>query len=263
MSGGSLVPRGPVLLLGGTAEAREVAAELVSMDIRVVTALAGRVARPRLPEGEVRMGGFGGPDGLASWLREERAAAVVDATHPFAQRISASAVAAAETADVPHLRLERPGWTAGPSDHWHWADSLEHAAALVPGLGGRVFLTTGRQGLAAFADLADQWFLVRCVDPPDPPMPPYAVTLLDRGPYTVDSELTVMRCNRIDVLVTKDSGGTMTTAKLVAARRLGLPVVIVRRPPGPASERVETAAEAVRWILTLQQHEARRARGLC
>ncbi|WP_246222397.1 cobalt-precorrin-6A reductase [Phytoactinopolyspora limicola] len=243
-------PGGPVLVLGGTAEGREVAAELNVLGMRVVSSLAGRVSKPRLPVGEVRVGGFGGVDGLAEWLREQRAAAVVDATHPFAERISASAVTAAEQAGVPHLRLERPGWQAGPGDEWHWADSLTHAAELIARLGRRVFLTTGRQGLAAFARLDKQWFLIRCVDMPEPPMPLESLVVLDRGPYTVDKELTLMRRHRIDLLVTKDSGGTMTTAKLTAARRLGRPVVVVRRPPHPAADRVvETPAAAVRWVL--------------
>jgi precorrin-6A/cobalt-precorrin-6A reductase len=242
---------GPILVLGGTAEGREVAAELVVLGIRVVSSLAGRVSKPRMPEGEVRIGGFGGVEGLTEWLRAEGAVGIIDATHPFAERISASAVAAAEKAGVPHLRLERRGWRQGPGDDWHWAESVEHAAQIVSGLGERVFLTTGRQGLAAFADLTEQWFLIRCVDMPGPPMPPHAVVLLDRGPYTVDGELTLMRRNRIDVLVTKDSGGSMTTAKLTAARHRGRPVVVVRRPPRADVRTVTTPAEAVRWALTL------------
>lgn len=242
---------GPVLVLGGTTEGREVAAELVVLGVRVVSSLAGRVSKPRMPEGEVRIGGFGGVDGLAEWLRAEHAAGIIDATHPFAERISASAVAAAEQVGVPHLRLERPGWKRGPGDDWRWADSVEHAAAIVSRLGERIFLTTGRQGLAAFAGLTEQWFLIRCVDMPAPPMPPHAVVLLDRGPYTIDGELTLMRRNRIEALVTKDSGGSMTTAKLTAARHLGRPVVVVRRPPRPDVRTVTTPAEAVRWALTL------------
>ncbi len=132
---------GTILLLGGTAEARALAEELQAAGIRVISSLAGRVARPRLPVGEVRIGGFGGPDALAEWLTEQGISAVVDATHPFAERISASAAAACAVASVPLLRLERPGWTAGDGDDWHWVEDLKAAAAAVPQLGSRVLLT--------------------------------------------------------------------------------------------------------------------------
>lgn len=238
-----------VLVLGGTAEARALAAELHDRDFRVVSSLAGRVARPRLPVGEVRVGGFGGVDGLAAWLREHEIKAVIDATHPFAERIGANAFAAAEQTGVPLLRLERPGWQEGEGDRWHWARDLAEAAALLPGLGRRVFLTSGRQGLAAFASLDELWFLIRCVDPPEPPLPPHREVLLDRGPYEVDSERALITEHRLDVLVTKDSGGAMTAAKLTAARELGVPVVIVRRPPRPATTVAADVAEAVEWVL--------------
>lgn len=154
-----------VLVLGGTAEARELAWRLDAEGAAVISSLAGRVSKPRLPRGEVRTGGFGGPDALSRWLSAHGIDAVVDATHPFAERISASAAAACPAASVPLLRLERPGWSARPGDDWHWVDDLPSAAAAVPRLGERVFLTSGRQGLAAFADV-DAWFLIRCVEPP-------------------------------------------------------------------------------------------------
>lgn len=241
-----------VLILGGTAEARALAADLDAAGVPVVSSLAGRVARPRLPVGAVRIGGFGGPDGLAVWLHTEGITAVVDATHPFAQGISASARIAAPAADVPLLRLERPGWTAGPGDDWHWVDDLDAAAALVPRLGTRVLLTSGRQGLAAFAGVADAWFLVRCVDPPEPPLPPHAEVLLDRGPYTVDGEESLVAAHRIDLVVTKDSGGPLTEAKLEVARRHGLPVIVVRRPPRADVATVATVADAATWARARQ-----------
>ncbi|MEU8789499.1 cobalt-precorrin-6A reductase [Streptomyces sp. NPDC048643] len=223
-----------VLVLGGTTEARELAAGLTARPgVRVTTSLAGRVSRPGALEGDVRTGGFGGADGLARWLREHRVDVLVDATHPFASGITANAARAAAATGVPAVVLRRPGWHAGPGDRWHEADSLAEAAALLPGLGRRVFLTTGRLGLAAFADLAGLHFLVRSVEAPDPPLPPDTEVLLARGPFTPDGERTLLLRHRVDVLVTKDSGGAATAAKLTAARDLGLPVVVVRRPPLP------------------------------
>ncbi len=236
-----------VLILGGTGEARDLAAKLHAENVAVISSLAGRVARPRLPVGEVRIGGFGGPDKLAEWLRSNEIAAVVDATHPFAERISASAAEATKQAGKPLLRLERPGWSERDGDRWSWADDLDHAARLIPQLGSRVLLTTGRQGLPAFASNDDAFFLIRCVDPPDPPLPRHHELLLDRGPYTVPGELRLIDAHRLDLVVTKDSGGALTEAKLDAARARGLPVIVVRRPPRAATAAVTTVAEAVAW----------------
>ncbi|MDQ3434533.1 MAG: cobalt-precorrin-6A reductase [Actinomycetota bacterium] len=242
-----------ILILGGTAEARELAAELHGRGREVITSLAGRVARPRLPVGEVRIGGFGGPDAHAAWLLSNEIAAVVDATHPFAERISASAAQAAEQGGFPHLRLERPGWTEGPGDRWHWVNGLDEAAARVSELGSRVLLTTGRQGLAAFAGVSDVWFFIRCVDPPDDPLPRRCEVLLDRGPYTLEGELALIDDRDIDVVVTKDSGGDHTRAKLDAARARGLPVIVVRRPPRPEVETAAGADEVVAWVTATAQ----------
>jgi precorrin-6A/cobalt-precorrin-6A reductase len=236
-----------VLILGGTAEAREFASALHGSDFKVISSLAGRVSRPRLPEGEVRIGGFGGPAALAEWLSDNRICAVVDATHPFAERISASAVKACSIAGVPLLRLERPGWEERGDDRWEWVDGLEEAAARIPDLGGRVLLTTGRQGLHAFARVDQAWFLIRCVDPPDPPLPTDYELLLDRGPYTLAGELRLIDTHAIDLVVTKDSGGEHTLAKLDAARERGLPVIVVRRPPPPDARAVGTVDEALAW----------------
>ncbi|MGW7264067.1 cobalt-precorrin-6A reductase [Streptomyces sp. NPDC054842] len=223
-----------ILVLGGTTEARELAARLAELPgVRVTTSLAGRVSRPGALDGEVRVGGFGGADGLAAWLREHRADAVADATHPFAAGITANAARAAAATGVPAVVLRRPGWTPGPGDVWHPVASLPEAAEVLPRLGRRVFLTTGRLGLAAFAELTALHFLVRSVEPPGPPMPPRTRVLLARGPFTVAGETALLREHRIDVLVTKDSGGEATSAKLTAARELGVPVVVVRRPPLP------------------------------
>ncbi|MEV5549668.1 cobalt-precorrin-6A reductase [Streptomyces sp. NPDC052309] len=223
-----------VLILGGTAEARRLAAALAARPgVRVTTSLAGRVTRPGALEGDVRIGGFGGAGGLAAWLRAERVDALVDATHPFAERITANAARAAADTGVPAVVLRRPGWRPGDRDRWHPVPSLSAAAGLLPDLGRRVFLTTGRLGLAAFARLTELHFVVRSVEAPEPPLPPDTRVLLARGPFTVPDEKALLREHRIDVLVTKDSGGGATSAKLTAARDLALPVVVVRRPPLP------------------------------
>jgi precorrin-6A/cobalt-precorrin-6A reductase len=239
-----------IVVLGGTGEARELAAALDARGIPVTSSLAGRVARPRLPVGDVRVGGFGGPDALARWLADHEVAAVVDATHPFAERISASAASACAAAGVSLLRLERSGWSERPGDHWTWVDDLTGAAAAIRRLGTRVLLTTGRQGLSAFSVIDDAWFLIRCIDPPEPPLPPRHELIIDRGPYTVPGELGLIDHHRIDVVVTKDSGGELTVAKLDAAREREMPVIVVRRPARPTTETVADVAAAAAWALT-------------
>ncbi|SFO59407.1 precorrin-6A/cobalt-precorrin-6A reductase [Actinomadura madurae] len=235
-----------VLILGGTAEARALAASLT--DVHVVSSLAGRVSDPRLPVGEVHIGGFGGAEGLAAWLREHRIDRLVDATHPFAERMSASAARASEMTGVPLLALRRPGWHEEDGDDWRRVPSLADAARALAD-DARVFLTTGRRGIPVFAARADAWFLARSVDPPEPPVPSNVHVLLARGPYTVDGERALIREHRLNVLVTKDSGGAMTRAKLTAAREAGIPVLMVDRPPLPAGVRTadDVAAAAV-WV---------------
>ena len=237
-----------ILILGGTGEARELAAGLVAAGTDVLSSLAGRVRQPRLPDGPVRVGGFGGADGLAAFLRDEGITHLIDATHPFADGISANAARAAAQAGVPRLVLRRPAWETDPS--WETVADTETAAAAVlawPGEG--VFLTTGRRDLAAFAADDRHRFLVRTVDPPEGAVPPGMTLILDRGPYTVEGESALLRGHRIGLLVTKNSGGPMTAAKLHAARDLGVQVVMVRRPPlPPGSGVVATVAEVLRWI---------------
>ena len=236
-----------VLVLGGTGEARELATVLAGRPgVTVVSSLAGRTRQPRRPEGRTRVGGFGGPDGLAEWLAAEDIGAVVDATHPFATAIAEAAVTATARLGVPLLVLRRPGWTAGPGDDWRRVPSLAAAAANLPGQ--RVLLTVGRGEVRAFAADRDRWYLIRSVEVPEPPLPPRAQVVTARGPFTVTGELALLRGHGIDAVVTRDSGGPRTAAKLTAARELGLPVVMVDRPPAPATATVATVGAAVAWL---------------
>lgn len=238
-----------VLLLGGTAEARSLAARL-HPQVDVVSSLAGRVPDPALPVGTVRIGGFGGVDGLRKWLRDGHIGAVVDATHPFAATITAHAAEACAKLRLPYLLLARPAWEPGEAVV---VNSDRHAAEVVARRGfSRVFLTTGRSGVAAFSN-SDAWFLIRAVTAPDNGLLPRRHRLvLSRGPYRYDQECGLLREHHIDALVTKNSGGEMTRAKLDAAAALNVRVVMVDRPPSPAGVRtVGSVEEAVEWVAAL------------
>jgi precorrin-6A/cobalt-precorrin-6A reductase len=238
--------------LGGTAEARQLAAALVANGVDVISSLAGRVSAPSLPPGRVRVGGFGGVDGLADYLRHEHASAMVDATHPFATTISHNAHHAAALTGTPLVRLERPGWREHPrSDSWTWVADAAAAARAAAESALRPFLTTGRQSLPDFLPWADRNVLVRLVDPPIDPLPGRWVLIMSRGPYSYAGERRILTEHAIDVLVTKDSGGAHTVAKLDAASDLGIPVVIIARPKPALVPQLETVSEAVAWCSSL------------
>ncbi|HUO41258.1 MAG TPA: cobalt-precorrin-6A reductase [Mycobacterium sp.] len=238
-----------VLLLGGTAEARELAAALVP-DVDVISSLAGRVPNPALPAGRVRIGGFGGAGPLRDYLRDNGVDAVVDATHPFAAAITARAAEVCAEIGLPHLVLARPAWDTPDAIV---VSSVAEAADKVDEF-TRVFLTTGRSDVAAFAGCR-AWFLIRVVTEPDPGALPARHTLvLSRGPYRYPDEVALMHAHRIDLLVTKNSGGGATRAKLDAAATLGVPVVMVARPPlPPGVATVATVDAAAAWIRAIRR----------
>lgn len=214
-----------------------------------MSSLAGRVSDPVLPAGAVRVGGFGGVAGLRTWLADNRIELVLDATHPFAATMTAHAARATAQLGLPMIRLSRPGWTAGPGDRWYRVPDPAAAARTAAGLGERILLTIGRQGVGAFAAFTGPWYLIRAIDPPGPEVPPRHEILLARGPFTVADESGLLARHRIDVLVTKDSGGAATAAKLTAARAAGIPVVMIDRPAVPPDVTVADTVAAARALV--------------
>ena len=241
-----------LLILGGTAEGRalaDAAKARFGSSLAVISALAGRTRAPLLPAGEVRIGGFGGAEGLAVYLRDERIGLLIDATHPFATQISAQAREAAAQAGSERLVMVRPPWRPLPGDRWIDVDTVEEAAAAIPAEARRVFLTVGVRSLAPFTGRPDLWFLVRLVDEPAEPIPFAQHRLIcARGPFAEANERALLEAHGIDCLVTRASGGDATVAKLTAARALGLPVVMVRRPPPPPGLCASSIEDALAWI---------------
>ena len=241
-----------ILILGGTAEARELARRLTlerGQRVRVITSLAGRLEKVPVLSGEVRVGGFGGIGGLADYLSQESIGLVVDATHPFSSTISDHAGAACTAGEVPRLQLLRPGWKMPPGAKVLEVESLARAAEVLPQFARRVFLTTGVRGLETFSNLDDLWFLVRVIEKPDVP-PPLANHLLITGrpPYDFEGERALLAEHDIDALVAKHSGGDATAAKIFAAAAAKVKIVLIRRPlpePGPSAETVD---ECMAWI---------------
>jgi precorrin-6A/cobalt-precorrin-6A reductase len=240
-----------LLILGGTEEARRLAEAAIARfgtALVVITALAGRTQNAAAIAGTVRRGGFGGAAGLIDYLRAEHIELVIDATHPFAMRISAAASEASRITGVPLLALTRPHWRREPGDRWIEVASAAEAAALLPQSGKRVFLTIGRRDLDAFADICGVYFLVRLIEAPAAQLPLVGELILERGPFTFEHERGIIAHHAIDLLVTKASGGAATAAKLAAARAAGIPVVMLRRPGEAAGASVDSIGDAVRWL---------------
>jgi precorrin-6A/cobalt-precorrin-6A reductase len=220
-----------VLILGGTREASALATQLAARaDLTVISSFAGRVRQPLLPAGIVRVGGFGGVDGLISYLVDENIEVVIDATHPFASKISGNAELACNALGVPLIALERPPWEPKEHDCWCAVPDVQTAASMVNHKCNRVFLSIGRQELGAFSNCEDAWFLVRAIDEPNEKLPANSKLILQRGPFHLNDELQMLRSESIGLIVSKNSGGTATYSKIQAARALRIPVVMIDRP---------------------------------
>jgi precorrin-6A/cobalt-precorrin-6A reductase len=239
-----------VLILGGTTEASELT-RLLAADPRFETtvSLAGRTANPKMQPVAMRIGGFGGSDGLVAWLEQEKIQAVVDATHPYADQISSNAVAACAGLTIPLASIVRRAWEPQPGDRWLPVASAEAAADALGPEPRRVFLSLGRLELGAFASRPHHHYIARTIDPPDDVvLPPDLRLLSGRGPFDRQAETTLLQREKIDVIVSKNSGGTATYAKIEAARSLGIPVVMVARPNKLRGHAVENAEAAIIWL---------------
>ncbi len=239
-----------VLILGGTTEARLLGERLAKRgDLDVVLSLAGRTASPVPHALPIRVGGFGGAAGLADYLVAERIEALIDATHPYANIISENAAAAARRTSVPFIALRRPPWTAVAGDRWI---EVSNAAAAVEAIGEaprRVFVALGRNELGAFAGAPQHRYLVRSVDPVDPPLPlPHVAYITARGPFSEADDRALMTAHKIDVVIAKNSGGSAAYGKIAAARALGVDVILLRRPAASAAPAVETMEDAIAWL---------------
>lgn len=241
-----------VLILGGTGDAVKLAAKLATIpEIEVISSLAGRTKKPAALVGKFRIGGFGGVEGLANYLQANSIDILIDATHPCAGQITINGAIATQLVNIPHLMLVRPQWEKIAGDNWIEVESVEAAARAIPESVNRVFITSGRQQLEPFLQRShiypDTWYLMRSIDPPDLELPNSKV-LLDRGPFSLEQERQVIRNYQIQAIVSKNSGGDATYAKIVAARELGIPIVMVQRPAMPEGEKVTSIEEAIAWL---------------
>jgi precorrin-6A/cobalt-precorrin-6A reductase len=239
-----------ILILGGTTEARHLAGRLAGRaGLELTLSLAGRTAAPARQPVPVRVGGFGGAAGLADYLGRERIDAVIDATHPYAAIISANAVEAARHSNVPLVALRRPPWLAVAGDRWSEVADVRAAVQALGQAPRRVFVALGRNELAPFRDAPQHRYLIRSVDPVDPPLPlPHVSYVTGRGPFSEADDRALMTTHGIEVVIAKNSGGTATYGKIAAARALGVDVIILRRPPAPDGPTVETVDDAIAWL---------------
>jgi precorrin-6A/cobalt-precorrin-6A reductase len=239
-----------ILILGGTTEAHRLATRLSEFqNLEITTSLAGRTNQPSPLSGQIRSGGFGGVPGLIEYLQAQAIDLLIDATHPFAAKISWNAATAAQETGIPHLLLLRPAWEKAPGDHWIEVETVEAAAIALPAAAKRVFLTVGRQQLAPFSTLSETWFLMRLIDPLGVDLTlPKGKVILDRGPFNLPQERQLLQDYGIDAIVSKNSGGSTTYAKVIAARDLHLPVIMVQRPVMPIVETVPDVAGAITWM---------------
>ncbi|CAN7151326.1 cobalt-precorrin-6A reductase [Aminobacter sp. LjRoot7] len=244
-----------ILILGGTTEARQLAAKLATRgDLDILLSLAGRTENPAEQPVPVRTGGFGGAQGLADWLAGHKTDLLIDATHPYAARISANAAEAARISGVPIFALRRPGWKTVDGDRWTQVENGEEAVAALGQTSRRVFLALGRQEVAAFETAPQHAYVIRSVDPIEPPLGvPDATYILARGPFAEADERALLEAHRIDVIVAKNSGGQATYGKIAAARQLGIEVILFRRPhlpDVPSAPDVSAMAEMVDHFVT-------------
>lgn len=246
-----------ILILGGTTEAAQLTKRLAPLPLRVITSLAGRTRDPAKLEGEVRSGGFGGAEGLAHYIEAENVTLIIDATHPFATRISPNAAKAAELTKRPLIRLERPAWQKTEGDDWREVPSLEEAVSAIPP-DARVLLALGRQHIAAFAARPDVHFVVRMIDPPETPLDLASHELVLAKPGKRDDEEAFLTARRITHIVCRNSGGSASYAKLEAARNLKIPVILIARPPqsfANAVGDVEAVLDSIKNHLAGHEHD--------
>ncbi|OLP07235.1 precorrin-6x reductase [Rhodoferax antarcticus ANT.BR] len=245
-SHGSAIAR--VLVLGGTTEASQLAAALAAAQIDAIFSYAGRTDSPLAQPLPTRVGGFGGVEGLCTWLAQQRITHVVDATHPFAAQMSCNAVAACATTGTPLLALERPAWQAQPGDRWQLVLDMVGAARALPEAPARIFLAIGRQHVAPFLDSTNHWFLLRLVDACVALPAQRGHIVLARGPFNEAADTALLRAHRITHVVAKNSGGSGAEAKLRAARALGLRVILIQRPSIPPRPSVSHVDAVLRWL---------------
>jgi len=239
-----------ILILGGTTESRRLAERLARRaELTVLLSLAGRTAAPAAHAVPVRIGGFGGAKGLADYLTGQNFDVLVDATHPYAAMISANAAEAAKLTGIPLLSVRRPGWGQVAGDRWMEVGGMSEAVQALGNSPRRVFLALGRKEIGPFAEAPQHHYLVRSIDPVVPPLAvPHAVYVTARGPFDLTGECSLLEQHRIDVIVAKNSGGAASYGKIAAARTLGLPVIVLRRPALPDVEAVQTVEDAVAWL---------------